>query len=54
MNKSILVAVYLVLMLVIIVAVDVLFARHQFGKRLVVNVAIVLLFAVCYLLFLKK
>lgn len=54
MSKNILVAAYVVLMVATIVIVDVLFFRYQFGKRLLMNVAIVLLFTACYLLFLKK
>ena len=46
--------VYLVLMIVVIVAVDLLFFRHQFGKRLVANVAVVLVFVAAYLLLLRR
>ena len=38
------VALYVVVMVVIIVAVDVLALRHQFWPRLAVNIAIVLAF----------
>jgi hypothetical protein len=43
-----------VLMAAIIVAVDVLFFRHQFWERLMVNIGIVLVFAAFYLRFLKR
>jgi hypothetical protein len=41
-------------MAAIIVAVDVLFFRHQFWERLMVNIGIVLVFAAFYLRFLKR
>jgi hypothetical protein len=48
-------AVLYVLPLVAVVAgVDVLFFRHRPSERLMVNVGIVLLFAVLYLRFLKR
>jgi flagellar biosynthesis protein FlhB len=46
--------VCVVLMAAIIVAVDVLFFRHQFWERLMVNIGIVLVFAAFYLRFLKR
>lgn len=45
---------YGALMVATIVAVDFLFFRHRFGERLVANIAIVLVFAVFYLLFLRR
>ncbi len=45
--------VYVLAMVVLIVGVDVLFLRHLFWPRLMVNVGIVLVFGVCYFLFLK-
>jgi hypothetical protein len=41
-------------MVVVVVGVDVLFFRHQFWQRLIVNVGIVLVFAAFYLRFLKR
>jgi len=38
----------------VVVGVDVLFFRNEFWERLIVNVGIVLVFAVCYLRFLKR
>jgi hypothetical protein len=38
----------------IVVGVDVLFFRHRFWERLMVNVGIVLVFAAFYLKFLKR
>jgi hypothetical protein len=45
---------YIVIMVVTVVAVDVAFFRHQFRERLIANLAFVLLFAVFYLLFLRR
>ena len=41
-------------MVAVVVGVDVLFFRNQFGERLIVNVGIVLVFAAFYLRFLKN
>lgn len=45
--------VYVLAMVAVIVGVDVLFFRHQFWERLMVNVGIVLVFGAFYLRFLK-
>ncbi len=45
---------YIVLMAAIIVAVDFLFLRHRFWERLIVNIAIVAVFAALYFRFLKR
>jgi hypothetical protein len=47
------VVIYILVMVALIVSVDVLFLRHQFWPRLMTNVGIVLVFGVCYFLFLK-
>lgn len=44
---------YVVAMVVVVVGVDLLFFKHQFWPRLLVNVGIVLVFGVFYLRFLK-
>jgi len=44
---------YLVAMIAIIVAVDVLIFRNHFWERLIVNIGIVLVFAAFYLRFLN-
>jgi hypothetical protein len=41
-------------MVAVVVGVDVLFFRHHFWDRLIVNVGIVLVFAAVYLRFLKR
>ena len=53
MGSKATVALYVVLMAAIIVAVDVLFFRHRFWERLMVNVGIVLVFGAFYFRFLK-
>ncbi len=45
---------YLLAMVAIVVAVDVLFLRHHFGLRLVVNIAILLVFIAVYVAFLRR
>lgn len=44
---------YCVVMIAVIVSVDLLFFRHRFWERLMVNIGIVLVFAAFYLRFLK-
>jgi hypothetical protein len=45
---------YVLAMVGIIVGVDVLFLRHDFWIRLIVNIAVVVVFVVVYLSFLKR
>ena len=45
---------YVVVMIGVIVSADLLFFRHRFWERLIVNIGIVLVFAAFYLRFLKK
>jgi hypothetical protein len=45
---------YVLAMVAVVVGVDVLFFRHHFWDRLIVNVGIVLVFAAFYLKFLKR
>jgi hypothetical protein len=47
------VVLYVLAMIGIVVGVDVLFFRHQFWERLIVNVGIVLVFVAFYFRFLK-
>ena len=47
-------ALYVLAMVAFVVGVDVLFFRHHFWDRLIVNVGIVLVFAAFYLKFLKR
>jgi hypothetical protein len=48
------VVLYVPALVAVVVGVDVLFFRHHFWPRLIVNVGIVLVFAVFYLRFLKR
>ncbi len=45
---------YVLALIAVVVVVDVLFFRHQFGARLGVNVGIVLVWAAVYFRFLKR
>ena len=45
---------YVVVLIAIVVGADLLFFRHRFWERLIVNIGIVLVFAAFYLRFLKK
>jgi hypothetical protein len=48
------VALYVLAMVAVVVGVDVLFFRHRFWERLMVNVGIVLVFGAFYLRLLKR
>ena len=54
MTKNISVVLYIVVLIAVVVSVDLLFFRHQFWERLIVNIGIVLVFAAFYLRFLKN
>jgi preprotein translocase subunit SecE len=54
MGRQIAVALYVVAMVAIIVGVDVMFFRHRFWERLIVNIGIVLVFVAFYLSFLRR
>lgn len=45
---------YVLALVVVVVGVDILFFRHQFWERLIVNVGIVLVFGAFYWRFLKR
>ena len=49
MTRSILVVAYVVVLIAIVVGTDLLFFRHRFWERLIVNIGIVLVFAAFYL-----
>jgi predicted cobalt transporter CbtA len=48
------VVLYVLTLVAVVVGVDVLFFRHRFWERLMVNVGIVLVFTAFYLRFLKR
>jgi hypothetical protein len=45
---------YVLALAAVVVSVDILFFRHQFWERLIVNVGIVLVFGAFYFRFLKR
>lgn len=53
MGKQAGVVLYVLALVAVVVGVDVLFFRHRFWERLIVNVGIVLVFGAFYLRFLK-
>lgn len=54
MQKTLSLVIFVLLVVATIVAIDVLFFRHRLLQRLVVNVAIVLVFITLYVLFQKR
>jgi type IV secretory pathway VirB2 component (pilin) len=54
MGRQAAVALYVLVMVAVVVGVDVLFLKHQFRERLIVNVGIVLVFGAVYVRFLKR
>jgi hypothetical protein len=53
MGRSATAVIYVLAMVAVVVAVDILFFRQQFWPRLIVNVGIVLVFVAFYLRFLR-
>jgi type IV secretory pathway VirB2 component (pilin) len=53
-GRQIATVLYVIALVAVVVGVDVLFFRHQFGERLIVNVGIVLVFLAFGLRFLKR
>jgi hypothetical protein len=53
-GRQVAVVLYVLALVAVVVAVDVLFLRHHFWARLIVNVGIVAAFAAVYLAFLKR
>ena len=54
MGRQAAVVLYVLAMVGIVVGVDVLFFKHHFWERLIVNVGIVLVFVAFYWRFLKR
>ena len=54
MGRQVAVVLYVLAMVAVVVGVDVLFFRHHFWARLIVNIGIVLVFAAVYFRFLKR
>jgi hypothetical protein len=53
MSKNVSMVIFFLLMIACIVGADVLFLSKRFVARLIVNIAIVVVFAVVYFVFLK-
>jgi len=54
MTKSLVVGLYVGLLIAVVVSVDLLFFRHRFWERLIVDIGVVMVFAAFYLRFLKN
>ena len=54
MGRQAFIALYVLTLIVVVVAVDVLFFRDRLWERLMVNVGIVLVFAAFYFRFLRR
>jgi hypothetical protein len=54
MRSQMMTVLYVLLMILVIVALDVLFFRDRFWQRLAVNAGIVLVFGAFYFRFLKR
>ena len=54
MGKPAVGVLYALAMVAVVVGVDVLFFKHHFWERLLVNIGIVLVFGAFYLRFLKR
>ena len=54
MRSRVAIALYVLAMVAVVVGVDVLFLRHDFWARLLVNIGIVLVFVLIYFRFLKR
>ncbi len=54
MGRQASVVLYVFALVAVVVGVDVLFFRHRFLERLLVNIGIVLVFAAFYLRFVKR
>jgi hypothetical protein len=54
MERQATVALYVLALVAVVIGVDVLFFRHRFWERLMVNVGIVLVFAALYLRLVKR
>jgi hypothetical protein len=53
-GRQAVVVLYVLALVAVVVGVDILFFRHHFWERLIVNVGIVVVFAAFYLRFLKR
>lgn len=54
MTRNMRIVLCVVVLIAVVVGADVLFFRHRFWERLIVNIGIVMVFAAFYLRFLKN
>jgi hypothetical protein len=54
MGRNAVPVLYVVLMVATVVAMDLFFFRYRFRERLIANIATVLVFLICYLIFLRR
>ena len=54
MGRQATIVLYVLAMVAVVVGVDILFFRHHFWPRLIVNIGIVLVFGAFYWRFLKR
>jgi hypothetical protein len=54
MRRQAATVLYVLAMVAVVVGADVLFFKHQFWERLIVNISIVLVFGAFYMRFLKR
>ena len=54
MTRNVSVVIYILVLIAVIVGVDFLFLKDRFWLRLIVNIGIVLVFAVVYFVFFKS
>jgi hypothetical protein len=54
MGRQAAIVLYVLALIAVVVGVDILFFRHHFVERLIVNVGIVLVFAAFYFRFLRR
>jgi len=54
MGRQAAIVLYVLALVTVVVGVDVIFFRHHFWERLMVNVGIVLVFGACYFRFLQR
>jgi len=54
MRRQVAVVLFVLAMVTVVVGLDVLFFKHHFWERLIVNVGVVLVFVAVYFKFLKR
>ena len=54
MGRRAAIVLYVLALVAVVVVVDILFLKHHFWARLIVNIGIVLIFGAVYFLFLRR